>query len=159
MDYKEHNVAPVVAQPPLIYAAGLGLGLAIQAVRPMRLLPRAARPLRRPLGALLILGAVADGVWAATTMLRAGTDPHVRHPATALVVSGPFRYSRNPIYLGLTAFYLGVSLLRNALWPVLLLPAVLQIMQRGVIEREERYLALRFGEEYLAYRRRVPRWF
>jgi protein-S-isoprenylcysteine O-methyltransferase Ste14 len=54
--------------------------------------------------------------------------------------------------------YAGTAILRNALWAILLLPLVVYVIQREVIEREERYLERTFGEEYLAYKRRVRRW-
>ncbi|MFS8531163.1 methyltransferase family protein [Sphaerobacter thermophilus] len=157
-DYTAHEVAGVIAPPPLIYAAGLILGLLLGRMRPAALLPPRARGPRRAAGTALIAAGSGLGGWAVWTMARAGTGPNPRHPATALVVDGPFRYSRNPIYLSLTAIYLGITLLRNTLWPLLLLPAVLAVIRRGVIEREERYLLSRFGESYRAYQARVRRW-
>jgi protein-S-isoprenylcysteine O-methyltransferase Ste14 len=76
----------------------------------------------------------------------------------ALVVDGPFRFTRNPLYLSLTLLYSGTALLLNLLWVVLLLPIALVIMQFGVISREERYLEKKFGQEYLRYKTRVRRW-
>src|ERR687893_292903 len=70
----------------------------------------------------------------------------------------PYRYSRNPGYLSLTMLYVGIAILRNALWAIPLLLLVVYVIQREVIEREERYLERTFGEEYLAYKRRVRRW-
>ena len=62
------------------------------------------------------------------------------------------------MYVGFTLMYVGISALANALLPILLLPAVQQLMRRGVIEREERYLERKFGDEYLQYKERVRRW-
>jgi protein-S-isoprenylcysteine O-methyltransferase Ste14 len=89
---------------------------------------------------------------------RAGTHPQPWRPATALVVTGPYRFSRNPMYVGATLFYIGISFWVNSLWPLLLLPVVLVIMSRGVIAREEAYLERLFGDEYRSYRSRVRRW-
>jgi protein-S-isoprenylcysteine O-methyltransferase Ste14 len=75
-----------------------------------------------------------------------------------MVTEGPFRYTRNPAYLSMAMIYAGISSLANALWAILLLPATLLVVQRGVIEREERYLERKFGEEYLRYKERVHRW-
>jgi len=83
-------------------------------------------------------------------------DP--RQPALALVVDGSFRFSRNPLYLGLTGFYLAITLLVNAVLPVLLLVPLLAVVHWGIIKREERYLEGKFGEPYRAYRSRVRRW-
>jgi protein-S-isoprenylcysteine O-methyltransferase Ste14 len=88
----------------------------------------------------------------------ADTTLRIDKSVSSLVQAGPFRYSRNPGYLSLTMLYAGTAILRNALWAILLLPLVLCVIQREVIEREERYLERIFGEEYLAYKRRVRRW-
>jgi protein-S-isoprenylcysteine O-methyltransferase Ste14 len=101
---------------------------------------------------------MALATWFARTMRGADTTLDVDKPVSSLVEDGPFRYSRNPGYLSLTMLYAGIAILRNALWAILLLPLVLYVMKREVIEREERYLQRTFGEEYLAYKRRVRRW-
>ena len=101
---------------------------------------------------------MALAVWFARTMRSADTTLRIDKPVSSLVQNGPFRYSRNPGYLSLTMIYAGIAILRNALWAILLLPLVLHVIQREVIEREERYLQRTFGEEYLAYKRRVRRW-
>jgi len=91
-------------------------------------------------------------------MRRAGTNVRPDQPATAIVVDGPFRFTRNPLYLGLTGLYAGVALLVDALWPLLLLVPLLVIVKWGVIHREERYLEAKFGETYRLYKARVRRW-
>ena len=101
---------------------------------------------------------MALAVWFARTIHGADTTLRTDKPVSNLVQEGPFRYSRNPGYLSLTMLYAGIATLRNALWAILLLPLVLYVIQREVIEREERYLERTFGEEYLAYKRRVRRW-
>jgi len=75
-----------------------------------------------------------------------------------LSTEGPFRYTRNPGYLSLAMVYVGIAVLRNLLWAILFLPLVWIVIQREVIRRAERYLERTFGEEYLAYKRRVRRW-
>ena len=79
-------------------------------------------------------------------------------PTTAIIQSGPFRISRNPIYLADTLCYVGVAILLNTAWPLFLLPLVLLVVHRGVILREERYLERKFGDEYNSYKLRVRRW-
>jgi protein-S-isoprenylcysteine O-methyltransferase Ste14 len=91
-------------------------------------------------------------------MARAGTPIDVREAPTRLVTGGPFQHSRNPVYIGLAAIYTGIALLARARWPLLFLPGVLATIDRGVIEREERFLRHGFGEEYGRYLRRVRRW-
>lgn len=103
-------------------------------------------------------GWIALGIWSARAMQRAGTIPDLSTPVAALVRDGPYRYSRNPIYLAIALLYLGINLLLSNLWGVILLPLWLAIVNRGVILPEERYLDERFGEAYRAYRKRVRRW-
>jgi protein-S-isoprenylcysteine O-methyltransferase Ste14 len=91
-------------------------------------------------------------------MRQADAPIRTDKPVPRLTTEGPFRYTRNPGYLSLTMLYAGIAVLRDALWAILLLPLVLIVIQREVIGREERYLERTFGEEYLAYKARVPRW-
>jgi protein-S-isoprenylcysteine O-methyltransferase Ste14 len=92
------------------------------------------------------------------TIEKAGTPIRTDRPVPRLVTDGPFRFTRNPEYLGLAMLYAGIALLRNSLWAILLLPVVVYVIQREVIGREERYLERTSGEEYLAYKARVRRW-
>src|SRR5215216_6281779 len=128
--------------PPLTYLLTLLLGLVLDRRLHLPFLPhRVARVLGWP----LVGGGMALATWFIRTM-------------SSLVQDGPFRYSRNPGYLSLVMIYAGIAILRNALWAILLLPLLLLVTQRELIEREERYLERTFGEEYLAYKRRVRRW-
>lgn len=92
-------------------------------------------------------------------MRRVGTPASPKEQSQVLVTGGPFRFSRNPIYLAMTGLYLGLMLLVNALWPLLLLVPLLALMEWGVIRREEHYLAGKFGETYTSYKSKVRRWF
>jgi protein-S-isoprenylcysteine O-methyltransferase Ste14 len=91
-------------------------------------------------------------------MKRAGTNIRPDQPTLAIVTDGPFRVSRNPMYLASTGLYLAVTLLFNAVWPLVLLPLMLIALHWGVIRREERYLEAKFGAPYREYQSRVPRW-
>ena len=91
-------------------------------------------------------------------MRAADTTLDINKPVSSLVQDGPFRYSRNPGYLSLAMIYTGLAILRSALRAILLLPLLVVVTQRELIEREERYLERTFGEEYLAYKRKVRRW-
>ena len=97
-------------------------------------------------------------LWAIRTLLFARTTIMPHHSARALVTSGPFAFSRNPIYLGLALVYLGVALTMNDAWPIILLPIVVMVMSSFVIAREEAHLAEAFGDRYRAYCSRVRRW-
>ena len=96
--------------------------------------------------------------WFILTVRKTDVPIRTDKPVPRLTTEGPFRYSRNPSYLALAMIYAGIASLRNSLWAVLLLVPTLRVMQRAVIWREERYLERAFGEEYLAYKRRVRRW-
>jgi len=91
-------------------------------------------------------------------MRRAGTAVSTRIPTAALVTTGPFRFSRNPLSVSSTLFYLGIAIAAQSLWALVLLPVVLAVVQHGVIYREERYLEDRFGADYVRYKDRVRRW-
>lgn len=145
----------VIAFPPLIYAVPMAAGILLHALLPMNLLPPV---LANILGGLSFILAVILAVSASRTMRQAGTNVNPSQPTTAIVSDGPFRFTRNPLYLSLTLLYSSISLLVNALWPMLMLPIVLIIIDRGVIAREERYLEDKFGEEYTQYKVRVRRW-
>lgn len=148
------ETAGVIAPPPLIYLAGLGLGALIHWWQPVGVVPP---ELAVPLGvAAIALGLVA--VPAVLAFHRAGTRPEPWKPTRALVTSGPYRYTRNPMYLGFTLAYLGAAIWSNSLWIMVLVVPVLAVIQLGVVRREEAYLARLFGEDYRAYQRRVRRW-
>ena len=141
--------------PPPVYLLALLLGLLLDRKANVPLLPRGVV---RLLGWPLVGGGMALAVWFARTMRSADTTIRIDKPVSSLVQDGPFRYTRNPGYVALTMIYTGIATLRNALWAILLLPLVLYVIERKVIEREERYLERTFGEEYLAYKARVRRW-
>jgi protein-S-isoprenylcysteine O-methyltransferase Ste14 len=155
MPSDEQDKAGVVAPPPLIYLGPLVLGLLLNRRFPITFLPRR---IARSLGWLLLSGGVLLIHWFGRAMQHAGTPTSPYKPVSHMVTEGPFHYSRNPAYLSMTMIYTGIASLANALWAILLLPVALFVMQRGVIEREERYLERKFGEEYLRYKAQVRRW-
>jgi protein-S-isoprenylcysteine O-methyltransferase Ste14 len=146
----------VIAWPPVLYIGGLLLGLVVHFLWPIQPL---GPWLARVGGVLLLVAGGAFGFWAERTMTHAGTSFRPDRPATTLVTWGPFRYTRNPLYVSATAIYLGVTLLVNALAPFLVLPFLLALLHWGVIRREEYYLEQKFGDTYRDYRLRVRRWF
>jgi protein-S-isoprenylcysteine O-methyltransferase Ste14 len=141
--------------PPLLFGSALVLGLFLHWIRPVHPLPALAA---RVVGVILL---VASGLLlraGEVAMKRAGTNIRPDQPTLAIVSDGPFRFTRNPLYLGLTGLYVAIALLADALWPLLLLVPVLAVLRWGVIAREEAYLEAKFGEAYRAYRSRVRRW-
>ena len=141
--------------PPLVYLLALLLGLLLDRRAHVPFVPRGVA---RVLGWPLVGGGMALAAWFVRTMHGADTTLRTDKPVSRVVQDGPFRYSRNPGYLALTMLYAGIAVRRNALWMIVMLPLVVYVIQREVIEREERYLERTFGEEYLGYRRRVRRW-
>ena len=148
------QTAGVVAPPPLIYAVPLVAGLLLQQ---WHAFPIVSSGPTTVLGILLVLSGLV-GAPAITAFRRASTSPKPWVPSTALVTTGPYRFTRNPMYLGFTLMYLGVAVWANTLWPFLFLPLVLGAMHYGVIIREEAYMASTFGAAYEEYRNRVRRW-
>ena len=147
--------AHVIALPPLIVGAILGLGLLLDFFWPMRFLGRTNALW---LGALLIVASIPIVIGAVSQLTKAGTALDVRKPTTEIVTGGVFRMSRNPIYLSMMLAYLGIASLVDSLWILLLALPLVVILQKGVIEPEERYLEEKFGEKYLRYKSQVRRW-
>jgi len=154
-DDKWKRARRIVVPPPLIYLGPLFLGLLMGKAIPVPFLPHR---LSRALGWSLLGGGVLLSWWFGYTLGRAGTTIRIDRPVSKLVTVGPFRYCRNPGYLSFALIYAGVATLKRSLWAIILLPAVVTMVQRTIIEKEERYLERRFGEEYLGYKRRVRRW-
>jgi protein-S-isoprenylcysteine O-methyltransferase Ste14 len=144
--------------PPLLFVLGMVAGWLLDRAVPLPLVGPAARSGGALVGWLLVALGAALAVWALATFRAAGTAIRPNRPASTLVTHGPFRLSRNPIYLALSLLYLGVMLLVNSVWTLLLLPFVIAILHLTVIRQEERYLAATFGIRYDEYRRRVRRW-
>ena len=151
----EQDKAGVVAPPPLIYLGALVFGLLLNRRFPVAFLPRMVA---RGLGWTLLGAGVLLLVWFEREMRRADTPASPYKPSSRVATEGPFRYTRNPGYLSMAMIYTGIAARANALWAILLLPVALLVIQRGVIEREERYLEGKFGEEYLSYKVQVRRW-
>lgn len=143
--------------PPFVFLLGLIAAL---------LLERAIRfPLAAPepswmfdAGIALIVAGLLVAAWGMITFRRHRTAIIPYHPATLVVSTGPYAFTRNPMYLGMTILYIGGGLLLDTWWAFVLLPLVVMIIDRAVILREERYLSSAFGAEYDAYRARVRRW-
>jgi protein-S-isoprenylcysteine O-methyltransferase Ste14 len=144
--------------PPVLFVLGIVAGWLLDRAVPLPLIGPAARSAGTRLGWLLVALGVALAVWALATFRTAGTAIRPNRPASTLVTHGPFRLSRNPMYVALSLLYLGVVLLLNSVWTLLLLPFVIALLHLTVIRQEERYLAATFGIGYDEYRRRVRRW-
>lgn len=143
--------------PPFIYTAGIVIGWLLHRVLPL-VLPSVSDGVYPVLAAVLTGAWLLMLLWSFATFFRARTSIIPNRPAAVLVTSGPYRMTRNPMYMSLTALYLGLTIILRSWWPLILLPVVLLIIRRYVIAREERYLAGAFPLEYPAYCARVRRW-
>lgn len=141
--------------PPVVYAAGLGLGLLVSRWLPSRWLPGA---IARPLGWTLVGCSCALSVPSLILFWRKGTAIRPDRHATTLAITGPYRLTRNPMYLSLALLYAGIAILWQSIWALLLLVPVLFFINRRVIVPEELYLERQFGSAYRQYRARVKRW-
>jgi len=147
--------AGVIMLPPLLYGIAFAIVLALRWIWPLRIFDQALG--LWPGIALVVLG-VGIAIWGRNALQAAGTNINPSLPTTAIVTSGPFRFSRNPLYIALTLVYLGLTLAVNSWWGIVVLVPLLLIMHRGVILREERYLEGKFGESYRQYRSQVRRY-
>lgn len=141
--------------PPFLYVAAVIGGLLLDR---RWSLPIGADRARPALAWLLIAVSAALMASSFGSFWRKHTSIIPIRPATALVITGPYRFTRNPMYLALALLTTGLGLWMNTWWPILLLVPTLAMVQRLVIAREERYLRRRFGAAYDAYARDVRRW-
>jgi protein-S-isoprenylcysteine O-methyltransferase Ste14 len=150
--------AEVAIKPPFLFMGALALGAVLSLIIPVG--PRLASPngLALLVGLTFVAIGFALAAFSVRNFRRAGTTVVPGEPSTALVVTGPYHVTRNPIYIGLVLIYFGLAVILTSLWVLLLLIPVLAILQRGVVEREEEYLERQFGEAYRKYQARVPRW-
>lgn len=144
-----------LVRPPLVYLIALGSGAAIQLAMPFPFLPAAPT---LPLGAPLVVVAIVLFAYAAATLRAAGTPVPARKPTIMIVRAGPYRFSRNPIYLAFSLFQLGIAMWLNSVWLLVTLVGAAALMHYFVIPREEEYLERRFGAQYLSYKASVRRW-
>jgi protein-S-isoprenylcysteine O-methyltransferase Ste14 len=145
----------VVILPPVLMVLSLLVALALHRFWP---LPIGMRPLAITIGVVLSALGIGSAAWGRITLVKGGTNVSPLKAATAIVAGGPYRFTRNPLYVGVMSLFAGLSLLIGTWWGfVILIPAFL-ILHYGVVLREERYLERKFGEAYLSYKRTVRRY-
>ena len=145
----------VIVFPPLLYGIAFVVVLALRWFWPVPIFDHtiALWP-----GIALIVLAIGIALWGRRVLLAVGTNVNPSLPTTAIVTSGPFRFSRNPLYIALMFLYLGLTLAVNTWWGIVVLVPLLILMHRGVILREERYLEAKFGQSYRQYCSKVRRY-
>lgn len=145
----------VIAPPPLIFLGFLLLGLVLDALWPLAILPDVTQYL---LGIVLFGLGIGLSVTCIAHLRRLGTDFRTHKPASTLVTDGPYRVSRNPIYIALSLVHIGIAVAVDSPWMLAMLIPALAVVRVGVIAREERYLEAKFGDDYRRYRASVRRW-
>lgn len=141
--------------PPLLYLGAIALGLALDPLLPLRLLPPV---LASWLGGALVLAGVVLDILGVRAFRKARTTVRPDRPASALVTGGPYRFTRNPLYVSLLVIQAGIGIWIGNLWVLLLALPTAAVVKRTAILPEERYLAETFGLAYQEYRDAVPRW-
>jgi protein-S-isoprenylcysteine O-methyltransferase Ste14 len=152
---KQADHARVAFHPPLLSLACLGLGFLLRWLAPLSV-PTSTVPAM--IGPAIVALAFAIFSWAVGTMLRGHASIPTNRPTDTIVTGGPFRFSRNPIYLSMILLQIGVGAWTRSLWFFVLAAISVALLTWGVILREERYLEQKFGDEYFSYKSRVRRW-
>ncbi len=145
----------ITIDAPVLLAVAIVLTVLLQRLVPLPFLPSLPS---RILGVILFFGGFALGMPAFRGMLHAKTSPNPHRPSTALVRAATYRFTRNPMYLGMLISYAGISIFFQNPWFIVFLPLLVWSFTSLVIIPEEKYLQERFGSEYLEYKSRVRRW-
>ena len=154
---QNRETAKVIAAPPILFAGALALGLLLNAFHRVAIMP-GIRVWRIVTAAVLIAFGLVLSSAVVLTFRRAATPVSPRKKTMRLVCGGPYRYTRNPDYIGQLALYIGIALALNSLWLLIWFPLLVALIHWGVALREERYLESKFGQEYREYKARVRRW-
>ena len=152
-------VAGVLSRPPFLYLSCLVLGFALERLLPLPLgfAERLPWSVGTAGGGLIAVG-LAVMALAMRGFLDAGTPVPSSRPVRALVTTGIYGRSRNPIYVGMLLLYAGIGTTARSPWVLILALPLIIILRYGVIAREETYLERRFGDAYRDYKARVRRW-
>jgi protein-S-isoprenylcysteine O-methyltransferase Ste14 len=150
------DTAQVIVRPPLAWGFAIIAGLALNWLVPLVFLP-AGLPAGW-LGAIAFILALGLFAWAIVTITRAGSNVPTNRPTTAIVESGPYRFTRNPIYLSMFLALIGLGIVFDNLWLVVMMVLFAIVIRYGVVAREEAYLERKFGDVYRGYRLRTRRW-
>ena len=158
MSAQDHTQRPRTrVLPPAPYALAILAGWWLD--RQVLSLALGDGAISRPLGGLFVLAGLALMAWTMLTFWRHRTTVNPYAGASTLCTEGPFRFSRNPIYLGDWLILLGAALWLNTAWPLVFAPLVWALLRYGVIRHEEAHLEAKFGDAYRTYTTQVRRWF
>ncbi len=154
---KSSDVARILAPPPLLFLGSLGAGYLAHRFAPPATLSFLGSA-RVPIGGALLALSLLLVVWGVWVLRAHGTSPQPHKPTLHIVQQGPFRFTRNPLYLSLLLLLAGIGVVMDSAWVCLAVPLLLCLLHIGVVHREEEYLTARFGGDYREYCRRVRRW-
>jgi protein-S-isoprenylcysteine O-methyltransferase Ste14 len=143
-------------RPPIAWVLAVVAGLALDRLMPLPFVP-AGLPAGW-VGGVVFVMALLLLAWAISTITRAGSNVPTDLPTTTIVESGPYRFTRNPIYLAMMLGLVGLALAFDSLWLLAVLVPFAAVIRFGVVAREEAYLDRKFGDVYHRYRLRVRRW-
>jgi protein-S-isoprenylcysteine O-methyltransferase Ste14 len=152
----ERDRSNAIIRPPIALLIAFGMGLGLDWLYPLPFVP-ASIPRVLTGGAIFAAG-LALAIWAIVTIRQAGTEVETTKPTTAIVSHGPYRWTRNPIYLAMMLGLAGLAVGFDTLWILLALILFYLVIRYGVIAREEAYLERKFGQAYLGYKSQVRRW-
>ena len=147
--------AGVAFHPPILLVGFLLLGFALRALVPLSFAPERSVAL---IGPTVVGMSFAMFFWAIATMRRGGGSIPTGEPTDVIVHGGPFKFSRNPIYVSMVGLLIGAGVWGNTLWLIGLAALAAYLLWWGVISREEGYLERKFGADYTSYKSRVRRW-
>lgn len=153
------DAAKIRVFPPAIPLVTVLAGVGAEYLVPIQFGATPSATLRLTLGALIAVGAVLGlGLWSVLLVRRSGQSENPWKPTTEIIQRGPFRFSRNPMYLQMVLVCVAFSIVLWNVWILLFTPVCAGAFQKLVIAPEEAYLERKFGDSYLQYKRRVRRW-
>lgn len=144
--------------PPLGLLAVIVAAALLEWLLPLGLMPPPGTGWSTTVGVVLIALAVGLALWGVLSFRAAGTNVNPRQPSLQVVETGPYRFTRNPMYLGMVILILGLGFAASLDWALLLAPVFWAALHFGVVLREEAYLSGKFGEPYRAFLGRTRRW-
>lgn len=148
------DVPGVITHPPIILAASMAVGAGIHQLAPLTI----DVEWHRGIGLVIVALGFLLSLWSVIVLVMRGVNPDPFKPTAALITTGPYRFSRNPIYVAYLVMQAGIGVWIGWAWIVLTIALSIPALLNGAIRREERYLEERFGDAYVAYASGVRRW-
>jgi len=151
----EQDSSGALAPPPVFFGIALAVGFVLDAIWPQPILPQTIQYI---VGFPLIVLSILAALTVVREFRRHKTNLDVHKPTTAIIATGPFRFSRNPVYLSLVVLVTGIAVAVDSYWLLITMLPAIAVVHKFVILREEAYLTRKFGDDYLSYKSGVRRW-